>query len=188
MKKRIISLLAAAALLCGAFAMPAAAAPAREIDTSGFAAEMLALVNAEREKEGLAHLGSLDSLTAAAQKRAEEIAVWFDHTRPGGRGCFTVLDDYGVVSTSKGENIAAGYNSPADAVDGWMKSSGHRQNILGDFHRMGVGVYVKKGTVYWVQLFIREGASAKPAPAWKNWPPVVQELARVVLFGWIWMK
>jgi len=182
--KRLISLLAAAALLCGLFAMPADAA--RTVDTSGFAAEMLRLVNAEREKAGLAALGSLAALDAAAQKRAEEITVLFSHTRPGGGKCFTVLDDYGVDSSSRGENIAAGYQTPAEVVAGWMNSSGHRQNILGDYHKLGVGIAVKDGRIHWVQIFIREGE--KKAPAWKSWPPVVQSFARVVLFGWIWMK
>ena len=186
--KRVIALLAAAALLCGAFSLFAAAAPIQAADTEGFAAEILQLVNAEREKAGLAALGSLEPLSAAAQKRAEEIADKFSHTRPGGRDCFTVMDDYGVAATSRGENIAAGQVTPAEAMDSWMNSSGHRKNILGDFHRMGVGVYVKNGTVYWAQLFIREDLSNKPAPAWKSWPPPLQLFARAVLFGWIWMK
>ena len=190
--KRTISLravaacLAAAALLCGVFAMPAAAAP-KAIDTAGFAAEVLRLVNAERAAKGLTALGSTGALNAAAQKRAAELAVRFSHTRPGGRKCFTVLDDYGVVSVHRGENIAMGYTSPADAVNGWMNSSGHRGNILGDFSHLGVGIHVKNGRVYWEQLFIREG-TPKKLPFWKKLPPIVQWILRVVFFGWIWMK
>ena len=180
--KRVVSLLAAAVLLCGIAAMPAAAAPA----TSGFAAEILRLVNAERAKAGLSALGSLPALSAAAQKRAEETTRRYSHTRPNGKGCFTVLDEYGVAATHRGENIVAGHSEPAQAMSAWMKSPGHRANILGDFDKLGVGVAVKNGRVYWVQLFIREGASKQPA--WKSWPPLVQLFARVVLFGWIWMR
>jgi len=183
--KRVLSLLAIAVLLCGVAALPAAAAP-KTVDVTGFADEMLRLVNDERAKAGLAALGTTSAMNAAAQKRAEEITLRFGHTRPGGRDSFTVFSDYGIDAVSRGENLASGYNAPADAMKGWMKSSGHRQNILGDFNKMGVGVTVKNGTVYWVQLFIREGA--RKAPAWKSWPPLVQLLARVVLFGWIWMK
>jgi uncharacterized protein YkwD len=180
--KRVLSLLAAAALLCGQFVLPAVAGPA---DTAGCAGEMLRLVTAGRARAGLAALGGTDALGAAAQKRAEEIAVRFGHTRPGGRDSFTVFGDYGIEAVHRGENLASGYDAPADAMDGWMKSSGHRQNILGDFDKMGVGVTAKNGKVYWVQLFIREGAGK--APAWKSWPPAAQVFARVVLFGWIWM-
>ena len=186
--KRVLSLLAAAALLCGIVSIPAAAAPARTVDITGFAEEMLRLVNAERAKAGLAALGSTSALTAAAQKRAEEITVKVSHTRPDGRDCFTVFDDYGVFSSHRGENLAAGYKAPGEVMAGWMKSSGHKSNILGDFTKLGVGITVKKnGTICWVQLFMREGASKKPIPAWKRWPPVVQVFARVFLFGWIWM-
>ena len=85
--RTLISLLAAAALLAGFFALPAAAK-----DTSGFEAEVLRLVNAERRNAGLAELrGGMDHLDAAAAKRAEEIAVRFEHQRPNGSACFTVL-------------------------------------------------------------------------------------------------
>ena len=185
--KRVISMLSVIVMLCVGSALPAAAAP-KAVDTSGFAEEMLRLVNQERGKAGLPALGSTAALGAAAQKRAEEITARFSHTRPNGKNSFTVLDDYGVHSSHRGENIAAGYNAPADTVAGLMNSSGHKKNILGDFSHLGVGVAVKNGRLHWVQLFIREDASKKPAPAWKSWPAPVQFFARVVLFGWIWMK
>jgi uncharacterized protein YkwD len=179
-----LSLLAAVALLAGLCAPPAAAAA----DTAGFPAEVLRLVNAERKRAGLAALaeGSA-SLNAAAQKRAQEIAVKFDHKRPDGSTCFTVLADYGVPHVAGGENIAAGYATPAGAMDGWMNSPGHKANILGDYESLGVGVYVKDGRVYWSQMFIREGGAAK-APRWAAWPAWLQWLLRVVFFGWAWMR
>ncbi|MDR2687886.1 MAG: CAP domain-containing protein [Oscillospiraceae bacterium] len=186
--RRVISLLAAAALLCGAAGMPAAAAPAQPVDTSGFADEMLRLVNGERAAAGLPALSGTAALNAAAQKRADEITVKFSHTRPGGGDCFTVMNEYGIAGSHRGENLAAGYSDPSQVMAGWMKSSGHRGNILGDFNRLGVGVAVKGGTIHWVQLFVREEARKASAPAWKRWPPVVQWIARVVLLGWIWMK
>ena len=185
--KRFIALLSLLTLLAGCFAMPAAAAPA---DTAGYAAEVLRLVNAERQKAGLAALvsGSV-ALNAAAQKRAEELVARFDHRRPGGSSCFSVLDEYGVVSAASGENIAAGYASPEKVMAAWMKSPGHRANILGGYNRLGVGVYVKNGVVYWAQMFTLEGgASAARVARWRTWPGWAQTLLRVFCFGWIWMK
>ena len=182
--RTIIALLAAVTLLAGIFVLPVAAA-----DTTGYTAEVLRLVNAERKKAGLAVVGAGSAeLNAAARKRAEEIAVKFDHQRPNGSGCFTVLGEYGVSSVASGENIAAGYGTPADVMGGWMNSSGHRANILGNYEQLGVGVYVKNGTVYWAQLFIREGSAAQKAPRWAAWPGWVQGLMRVLFFGWIWMR
>ncbi|TAH59986.1 MAG: CAP domain-containing protein [Gottschalkiaceae bacterium] len=39
-------------------------------------------------------------------------------------------------------------------MDGWVKSRGHKDNILRDkFSQIGIGVYFDNGTVYWSQLF-----------------------------------
>jgi len=184
----MISLLAILTLLAGMFALPAAATDTSAGNVAGHAAEVLRLVNAERKKAGLAQLrAGSPSLSAAANKRAQEIATRFSHTRPNGGSCFSVLDEYNVSSTARGENIAYGYGTPAQVVEGWMQSSGHRANILGDYEALGVGVYVKNGTLYWAQLFIREGGAAKQAAGWRAWPAWMQWLMKIFLFGWIWM-
>ncbi|MCL1918920.1 MAG: CAP domain-containing protein [Peptococcaceae bacterium] len=108
------------------------------------------LVNAERRKAGLREL-TLDSrLKEAAQVRAGEITRIFDHTRPNGQDCFSVLDQMGIRYGAAAENIAAGQQTPEAVVQAWMNSPGHRENILNPaFTKIGVGV---TGT-YWVQLF-----------------------------------
>jgi uncharacterized protein YkwD len=56
-----------------------------------------------------------------------------------------------------GENIAAGYSSPAAVMTGWMNSSGHRENILRPgFWEIGIGYY-NGGSYghYWTQDFGR---------------------------------
>ena len=151
--KRIMAVLTALALLCGAFALPAAA-----IDSSAFAAEVLRLVNEERAKAGLAALqGGPASLDAAANLRAQEISVSFSHSRPDGSSCFTVLN--GISYAACGENIASGQATPAQVMAGWMNSPGHRANILGSYNRLGVGVCEQNGRLHWAQLFILERAS-----------------------------
>lgn len=60
----------------------------------------------------------------------------------------------GVSYRAAGENIAKGQRTPEQVVDGWMKSDGHRENLLSaDFGRLGVGYHVENGRTYWVQLF-----------------------------------
>ena len=122
---------------------PAAASDAEAVWT---------LVNAAREAAGLDPLALDDALCEAAQVRAEELAQVFDHTRPNGESCFTVLDevDVGGYHTA-GENIAMGYGDADSVMDGWMNSPGHRANILNeDFSRIGVA-HAGQG---WVQLFL----------------------------------
>lgn len=117
------------------------------------AIEVIRLVNAERAREGLNPVAPDPVLMEAAHIRAVEIKESFSHTRPNGQSCMTVLDDLGVDPysyTRSGENIAAGYGTPEDVMEGWMNSAGHRMNILTDAYTLiGVG---RVGNS-WVQIF-----------------------------------
>ncbi len=131
-------------------------APAAEVDTSGYAAAVVDLVNQQRAAAGLGSLTATSELNAAATKRAQEIISTFSHSRPDGSSCFTVLGDYGIAYMACGENIAAGQSTPESVMNSWMNSDGHRANILsGDYSHIGVG-FVKSDSgygYYWVQLF-----------------------------------
>ena len=84
----------------------------------------------------------------------EMYGEFFDIPRPDGRDCFTAMKEAGVSYRAAGENIAKGQRTPEQVVDGWMKSDGHRENLLSaDFGRLGVGYHVENGRTYWVQLF-----------------------------------
>ena len=55
-----------------------------------------------------------EALEQAAIKRAEEIALRYDHTRPDGRWCYTVLLD-----EAYGENIAKGFENAYEVFTAW---------------------------------------------------------------------
>ena len=67
----------------------------------------------------------------------------------------------GYSYSTWGENIAAGYTTAASAVNGWMNSEGHRNNILNcNFKETGVGYYYLANDTgnenwyrYWTQVF-----------------------------------
>jgi len=104
-------------------------------------------VNAEREKEGKAPLAMDAKLREAAKVRAEEISRYghFSHTRPDGSLFFSIYDEFNISYAFRGENIAMGYGTPAAVMEGWMKSEGHRENILKDvYSAIGIGCYKKK--------------------------------------------
>lgn len=141
--------------------------PAQDASTpEELAAEVVRLVNVERAKEGLAPLGTYDSLTKAAQIRAPEIVTIFSHDRPDGTSCFTAMDQTGAKKGAYtwGENIAAGNATAAATVEQWMNSPGHRANILNaKFTHIGVGYQHSAGSTYghyWVQMFT--GTSSVP--------------------------
>lgn len=57
------------------------------------------------------------------------------------------------------ENVAfnQGYSNPVQqAVQGWIKSPGHRVNIEGEYNLTGIGIVKNaKGEYYFTQIFIR---------------------------------
>lgn len=129
----------------------------REAKVPYEASQVLALVNQQRAAYGLAPLTMDTKLNQAANKRAMEISQVFDHTRPNGTSCFTVLGEYNISYGFAGENIAAGFSTPESVVQTWMNSPGHRANILNsNYKKLGIGYYVLPGSAYtyhWVQIF-----------------------------------
>ena len=124
------------------------------VDPIAMASEVLRLTNIERAKEGAQPLKYNKALQDAAMLRAKEISVKFSHTRPNGTDSSTVGKDIGAAGIS-GENIAMGYDSPEDVVEGWMNSSGHKATMMmNNFCYMEVGFYKSDdGMYYWTQEF-----------------------------------
>lgn len=125
------------------------------VDLDAYRLEVVRLTNAERVKKGLQSLSIDVAVTAAAIVRTKELPLSTTHERPDGRRCFTALDEAGYNYRTAGENLAAGYKTPSEVVDGWMNSEGHRENILNDqFGHIGVGVEMdENGRLYWLQMF-----------------------------------
>ena len=103
-----------------------------------------------------------EELCRAAQIRAKEIVQEFSHTRPNGKGCFTVLDDLSISYGTPGENIAAGKQSGEETFLQWKEDGkdyagqGHRRNMLGtNYKRIGIAyTYAANSTYkyYWVMI------------------------------------
>jgi uncharacterized protein YkwD len=129
--------------------------PAADTSISNYKAEVLRLMNSERKNNSAAELKALAALDAIADIRARESAVSFLHTRSDGTWCFTVFAEHALKYRAAGENLAYGYKTPKAAVSAWMKSEGHRKNILDtDFEYAGIGYYLSdKGTIYCASLF-----------------------------------
>lgn len=115
-------------------------------------AQILALVNAERAKEGLAPLAQDEALTKAALVRAGELIELYSHDRPDGSTCYTVLREQGISYSSAGENIAYGFPDPESVVAAWMASPGHRANILDPSYTHMAAARCQSS---WEQLFLR---------------------------------
>lgn len=128
-----------------------------ESNFENWAQEVLELTNDERAKKDLAPLEWDDSLAALAETHCEDMINrgFFAHNNPDGLTPFDRMKNAGISYYAAGENIAAGQYSPKAAVEAWMNSEGHRENILNpDFKCLGVSV-VKGGKygIYWAQEF-----------------------------------
>lgn len=120
------------------------------------------LVNKEREKAGQTPLERSEYLDEAANTRALECASvnslyvnGIAHTRPDGSRWFTVL---GISKNyNYGENGGQGKATADMQMKSWMKSDGHRANILNDdYTEIGIGCAVsEQGEVFAVQIFYR---------------------------------
>lgn len=111
---------------------------------------ILCLVNRKRDNAGLPGLDRNKKLQEAAQRHTDRMTGGdcFAHECSGEGALDVRLEsvDYltgGLSHWAVGENIAWGMKShgtPESIVDAWMKSSGHRANILsGQFDEIGVG-------------------------------------------------
>ncbi|MCX4529593.1 MULTISPECIES: CAP domain-containing protein [unclassified Streptomyces] len=136
---------------------PAPRDPAPAPAPAGEAAEVIRLVNVERGKAGCGALTSNAKLTQAAQSYTEVMARSgeLSHTGPDGSTMSGRISATGYKWSATGENIAKGQANAAEVVDAWMKSPGHRANILNcKFTEIGVGVQ-KAGGPWWTQDFAR---------------------------------
>jgi len=126
-----------------------------EDPVSIFKAEVVRLVNLERENAGVAAVRELDTLYPLADLRAQESAASFSHTRPNNTRCFTIFGENDLQYKAAGENLAYGFRTPEAVVKAWMASEGHRRNIMDpDFSYIGIGYYVNEsGRIYCSQLF-----------------------------------
>jgi hypothetical protein len=148
-------LMVTAALVLG-LGVGGAASPATAYDEG----TIVSLANQARAQNGLGGLVRNGSLDAVALNWANQMAAsgTLSHNPsvgsqiPGGwRGW--------------GENVAQGYGSGAAVHNGWMNSSGHRANILGNFTDIGTALIEANGTTWAVQVFANYPGSGLPAPA-----------------------
>ncbi|MEV5510967.1 CAP domain-containing protein [Streptomyces orinoci] len=117
--------------------------------------QILSLVNAERAKAGCRPLRADHRLTSLAQSFSNDMARrgFFDHTDPDGRSPWDRAARHGVRNLG-GENIARGHPDAHTVMEAWMRSAGHRQNILNcEYRTLGVGVRKGPGGPWWTQDF-----------------------------------
>jgi uncharacterized protein YkwD len=120
-------------------------------------------VNEARKKEGLQPLATTEPLQALARGHSRQMAEkrFFSHESPGGETLEDRARRARIAYTWIGENIYQAVGLPrerfaAAAVESWMKSQGHRSNVLRpQFTHTGIGVWQNGNNLYATQVFIR---------------------------------
>jgi uncharacterized protein YkwD len=135
---------------CEVAAAAASKAP-REAPTVRLGRAAVCLLNRRRAARGMPRLRINRRLSRAARRHTRDMVRrgYFGHTSPRGVDMLSRIKRTGylgggVRSWTVGENIAWGQKhrgSPRSIVRAWMRSSGHRHNILNPgFREMGIGV------------------------------------------------
>ena len=143
---------------------------------SSFASQVLTLVNQHRVAIGVGQLSTDGALTASAVWKSMNMAGlnYFDHNDdPIGRTVAQRLADCGWPSNlGWGENIAYGYSTPADVMNAWLNSPGHKANIENpSYTSIGIGVAANsQGVYYWTQDFGQGSSGSGPPPTTTTTP------------------
>ncbi|GAA3341091.1 hypothetical protein GCM10020358_31130 [Amorphoplanes nipponensis] len=153
----LAALVAPAAVAVAMVASPAEAAPVTAQEQAlTVPADVVRLTNAERTAHGCAAVTVNTGLSTAAAGHSAWMARTgtFSHTGSGGTTFAARVRAAGYTRPA-GENIAWGYRSATELVAAWMRSPGHRANILNCASRtVGVGVAATAdGTPYYTQDF-----------------------------------
>lgn len=159
----VVAMAAAAALGCTAQGTdrdlpPVEAGPATS--APDLAATVTAAINVVRNENGLSELSPDPDLASVAAEYSCQMADggFFSHSDPAGHEVDDRMMAAGIPYLQVGENLAQNTNADdpaAVAVEGWMESPGHRDNILrAEFVTTGVGACRTGDTVYFTQLFV----------------------------------
>jgi len=91
-----------------------------------------------------------ENAARAAQAHSEDMAEnnYFSHDSMDGRKFSVRLTQEGILWKRCAENISAGRLLGFYAYDGWVNSSGHRTNMLGETKYLGVGAGFDKNSTY----------------------------------------
>jgi len=139
--------------------------PAVSLKILGYAAnisiqEVVDMTNKKRTEVGLSTLNYNAQLSAAAKAKGEHMLQndYWAHIAPDGTEPWKFFNDSGYSYRYAGENLARDFSSAAAAIDAWMASPSHKDNMLSSKYRE-IGIAVVEGdlngvdTTIIVQLF-----------------------------------
>lgn len=140
------------------------------VQNAAFEQRMLELVNQVRAENNLPPLKRNADLDRSARAHARDVhddRYFYHDTYDRIQGRLAYICSWSeriglyYPGTAEGENVAGGFDTPEEAMQAWMGSSGHRANLLNPaFREIGIGFYSGPNAhrSYWVQDFGTRGA------------------------------
>lgn len=148
-------------LVAGGSRLPAQPPPSENPpDFASFTARLFALTNALRARRKAPPVSPSRVLAAIARAHTYDQAFALrriSHVGSDGSSLADRAVRFGYRYSTVAENVASGQLSPDHVLRSWMRSRGHRKNILRtDVDHMGVAfVRASDGRLFWTQLFGR---------------------------------
>lgn len=111
-------------------------------------AEVIRLTNAQRVAVGLTPLTENQVLSSAALAKGNDMIAkgYWAHFAPDGTSPWTFFTNFGYKYQYAGENLARDFSDVPSAVNAWMNSPTHKENILNP-HYKEIGIGVVEGTL-----------------------------------------
>ena len=133
--------------------------------------EVIALTNQKRQEAGLSPLQNNAQLQEAARAKGEDMLQkdYWAHVAPDGTEPWKFFVDVGYEYRYAGENLAKDFTNPTSAIDAWMASPTHKDNMLSAKYSE-IGIAVVEGdlngvdTTIIVQLFGSRYVDIAPEP------------------------
>src|SRR5258706_1810646 len=131
--------------------------------------EVIRLTNQQREAVGLNAVSENHVLDSAALAKGNDMLAkgYWAHFAPDGTSPWSFYSSFGYKYRYAGENLARDFADAGSAVNAWMNSPSHKENILNpNYKEIGIGVVEGSlagvDTTIIVQFF---GTPANSAPA-----------------------
>src|SRR3972149_6841730 len=122
--------------------------PGLGVKVLGYAAnfspdEVIRLTNEKRVQAGLSPLSTSSVLSQAAQAKGADMLNkdYWAHVSPDGTQPWYFFTNFGYKYRYAGENLAIDFQDPTSAVEAWMASPSHKENMLsGKYREIGIAV------------------------------------------------
>lgn len=110
--------------------------------------EVIRLTNIQRQDNGLSPLGESPILDAAALAKGNDMLAkgYWAHFAPDGTSPWSFFLKFGYKYQYAGENLARDFSDANSAVNAWMNSPSHKENIL-NAHYTDIGIGVVEGNL-----------------------------------------